>query len=190
MKLARIKRILPLLLLGSVACFAQEAGGGEGESLGMWTWINFAILAVGILYLLAKNLPPFFRARSESIRKEISEAQKAKQESDRKAAEIDKRVAGLGADIASFRRQSREEMEREGERIRQETASHIRKVNDQAQMEIESAGKTARREVRLYAADLALDLATQRIRGRLDAGSEGALIDNFVEDLKRQESRN
>jgi F0F1-type ATP synthase membrane subunit b/b' len=184
-----MKRLLVLLLFTAGLCFGQEPTGSE-ESLGVWRWVNFAILAAGIGYLLVKNLPPFFQARTSLIQKEISEAQKAKQDSDQRAAAIDRRVSGLAAEIEAFRVQSRAEMEREGERIRQETAAHIQKINDQAQIEIESAGKTARREVRLYAANLALDLAGQRIRAKLDAGAEAGLIDNFIGDLKRQESKN
>jgi F-type H+-transporting ATPase subunit b len=99
-------------------------------------------------------------------------------------------MSALGTEIESFRVQSRLEMEKEGERIRDETAAHIRKVEQQAAMEIESAGKTARRELRTYAADLALNLAEQRIQARLNASTEAALVENFVADLKRQESKN
>jgi F0F1-type ATP synthase membrane subunit b/b' len=189
-----MKRLVSFLfaaLCTAAVCFGQEQGGeAGGDSLVMWRWVNFAILAAGLGYLVAKYLPGFFESRGSAIQKDISEAQKAKQDSDQRAAAIDKRVSGLGAEIEAFRVQSRAEMEREGERIRQETAVHIRKINDQAQIEIESAGKAARREVRLYAANLALDLAAQRIRARLDAGTEAGLIDNFIGDLKRQESKN
>ena len=185
-----MKRLLPLFLLASVVCFAQEKGGASDDSLDFWKWANFAVLAIGLGYLLFKNLPPFFSARSSSIQKEIAEAQKLKQESEQRSAAILKRVSSLGADIEAFRVQSRAEMEREGERIREEAAAHIRKLNDQAQSEIESAGKTARRELRAYAADLALELAAQRIHGRLNAATEATLVDGFVGDLKRQESKN
>ncbi len=179
-----------LFLFTAAACFAQEQGGGEADSLGTWRWVNFVILAAGIVYLLVRYLPPFFRSRTEAIQKEITEAQQAKRESDRRAAAIDNRVSGLAAEIEALRVQSRAEMEREGERIRRETAAQIRKINDQAQVEIESAGKTAQREVRLYAANLALDLAAQRIRARLDASTEAALLENFIGDLKGRESNN
>jgi F-type H+-transporting ATPase subunit b len=182
---------LAVFLLTAAACLAQEQRGGEsGDSLGTWRWVNFAILAVGIVYLLIKYLPPFFRSRTEAIQKEITEAQQAKRESDQRAAAIDQRVSGLAAEIESLRTQSHDEMEREGERIREETAAQIRKINDQAQVEIESAGKSVRREVRLYAANLALDLAAQRIRARLDDSTEAGLLDNFIGDLKRRESNN
>jgi F0F1-type ATP synthase membrane subunit b/b' len=44
--------------------------------------------------------------------------------------------------------------------------------------------------LKTYAAQLALELAEQRIRGRLDPSTEAGLIDRFVGDLKRQGSRN
>ena len=185
-----MRRLVPLFLLACTVCFAQEKGGESGDALGMWRWVNFAILAAGIGYLLAKNLPTFFSSRTSAIQKEIAEAQRLKQESEQRSAAILRRVSSLSADIEAFRVQSRAEMEREGQRIREEAAAHIRKLNDQAQMEIESAGKTARRELRAYAADLALDLAAQRIRARLDVGTEAGLVDRFVGDLKRQESKN
>ena len=185
------KSVLLPFIFAAATCFGQEQGGeAGGESLGIWRWINFAILAAGIGYLLVKNLPPFFHSRTSLIQKEISEAQQAKRESDERAAAIDKRVSGLGAEIEAFRVQARAEMEREGERIRQETEAQIRKINDQAKIQIESASKAALREVRVYAAELALDLAAQRIRARLDEAADAGLVGNFIDDLKRQESKN
>jgi F-type H+-transporting ATPase subunit b len=182
--------LLGAFLLGSGVCFAQEKGGESSEPAAVWKVLNFAILAAGLGYLAAKYLPPFFQTRSSSIQKEITDAQKLKRDSEQRAEAIMKRVSSLAADIEAFRVQSRAEMEREGERIREQAAAHIRKLKEQAQGEIESAGKTARRELRVYAADLALDLAGQRIRARLDVATEAGLVDRFVGDLKRQESSN
>ncbi len=186
-----MNRLIALSFVAAATCFGQETQGQAAENSNeAWRWVNFVILAAGLIYLLIKSLPPFFQARSESIRKDIAEAQKLKQESDLRAAEIDKKVAGLGAEIVAFRKQSIEEMQREGDRIRQDTAAQIQKIDDQAQVEIESASKAARRELRLYASNLSLDLAAKRVRERMDANSEAALIDNFIGDLKGQESKN
>jgi F-type H+-transporting ATPase subunit b len=185
-----LRRLLPLFFFACTLCLAQEKGGESGEDLGLWRWVNFGILAVGLGYLLVKNLPPFFSSRTSAIQKEITESQKLKRESEERSAAILKRVSNLGAEIEAFRVQSRAEMEREGQRIREDAAAHMQKLNEQAQTEIESAGKTARRELRAYAADLALDLAGQRIRTRLDTDTEAVLVDRFVGDLKSQESKN
>ena len=44
------------------------------------------------------------------------------------------------------------------------TAAQIKKVEEQAAGEIEAAGKTARRELKEYAAELAIGLAEERVR--------------------------
>jgi F-type H+-transporting ATPase subunit b len=186
-----MKRLLIIFIFASAVCFGQEqSGGAAADSLALWRWVNFAILAAGLGYLMAKYLPPFFAASDAAIQKDIAEARQAKQDSDQRAASIDQHVSRLGAEIEAFRVQAHQEMEREGQPIREETATHIRKINAQAQVEIESASKAARREVRLYAANLALDLAAQRVRARLDANAETTLVDNFLGDLRHRETTN
>jgi F0F1-type ATP synthase membrane subunit b/b' len=66
----------------------------------------------------------------------------------------------------------------------------MKRLESQAAVEIESAGKVATRELKQHAADLALKLAEERIRTRMDSNSEAALIDNFVAELGRQGSKN
>ena len=190
-----MKRLLLALLVAAAVAFAQEhAGSGGGaaaaEPSAIWKWLNFAILAGGLGYLMAKTLPAFFKSRTADIQKGIREARDIKLEAERLSNQMDARMSALGSDIEEFRTRAHTEMEQEGERIRQATASQIRKLEQQAEQEIEAAGKTARRELRAYAADLALDLAEQRIRARLDPGAEATLVDNFVADLKQRESKN
>lgn len=196
-----MKRILlaMMLLFGALNVFAQEKPAQEKEKVEepiskdemlVWKWANFVILAAGAGYLLGKHLPAFFKSRSADIQKDITEAQAAKQAAEKRAAEMDARLSTLGADIEKFRAQSKIEMEQEGTRIRQETAHQIEKLQKQAEQEIESAGNLATRELREYAAKLALDLAEQRIRTRLDAGTEAGLVDDFTKDLQQQGSKN
>ena len=174
-----MKRLAPVLFLFAVALKAEEPGG---ENM-TWKWANFAILAVGVGYAVAKLLPPLFRSRTAEIQKGISEAQQIKRDAEKRAADMDARLHSLGAEIENFRTQARAEMEQEAARIREETARQIAKMRDQAQAEIETAGKVASRELQAYAARLSLDLAEQRIRARLNPAAENALVDGFVSDL-------
>jgi F-type H+-transporting ATPase subunit b len=186
-------RLLLLFCLAAAICFAQEQAGGsagEGEFGGIWKWLNFLILAGGLGYLMAKYLPAYFRSRTEAIEKGIAEAQKLKLDAERRAADMEKRMGALETEVDAFRAEAHDEMELEGERIRRETAAQIRKLEQQAEVEIEAAGKAAQRELRAYAADLAMDLAEKRIQARLDDQTRAGLVENFVGDLKRQESKN
>ena len=184
-----------LILCCALSMFAQgpEGQGHEGkegaekaEPSMTLKWANFALLAIGLGYLVAKTLPPVFQARNEEIRKGISEAQALKKDAEKRAAEVDARMRTLGNEIERLRAESKVEMQQEGERIRQETARQIARHESQAQLEIESTVKLARRELKTFAAQLALDLAEQRVRAKLDATAENGLFDAFVQDLQLQ----
>ena len=185
------------LLFGTTVGYAQESAAQKLEEKEetsdkwiAWRWANFGLLAIGIGYLLRKNMPPFFQARTTDIQKDITDAQATKQAAEKRAAEMDARLNALGADIEKFRAQAKIEMEQEAARIRQETAHQIEKLQKQAEQEIESAGNLATRALSAYAAKLALDLAEQRIRTRLDASTEAGLVDDFTKDLQQQGSKN
>ncbi|MCU1335174.1 MAG: H+-transporting two-sector ATPase, subunit [Bryobacterales bacterium] len=192
-----MKRLLLVPVFAIATLLAQEPAehkAGETaehsqEPAAIWKWANFAILAAGLGYLMAKNLPPVFTSRTKEIQKGISEAQQMKLDAERRAAEMDARLKALGADIERFRDQSAAEMQQEGDRIARETAAQLKKIEEHAAVEIESAGKTARRQLKEYAAELALGLAEERLRSRLDSATEAALVDDFVRDLERQGSK-
>lgn len=188
----RLLLVLTLAVAGAALLEAQEKSEAhEKPELAIgWKWANFAILAVGLGYLGRKNLPEFFQSRTAEIQQGIAEAQKVKQEAEKRAAAVDARMATLGAEIEQFRAQSKTEMQQEGERIGQETAQQISRMEVQAKQEIEFAGKLATRDLKNYAARLAMDLAEQRVRARLDASNGQLLVDGFIQDLARQESKN
>ena len=178
-----------VLAIFSAATLAAADAPAPAELSPIWRWANFLILAGVLAYLMAKMLPPLFASRSTEIRKGISEAQQMKQDAEKRSAEMDARLNALGADIEKFRTQSTAEMQQEGERISRETAAQIKKIEQQAAVELESVGKTARRQLKEYAAELALGMAEERLRARIDGAAESALVDGFVSDLTRQTSQ-
>ena len=182
--------LVGVLLLAASTFLAAQDRKESSEPSAAWKWANFAILAVLLGYGIGKALPPIFKSRTEEIQKGIAEAQAIKADADRRAAEVEARTNALGADIERFRAQAKTEMQQEGERIRQETAAQMARLEQKASQEVEAAGSTARRELKAYAAKLALDLAEQSVRARLDANTEQALVDTFIHDLGRRETKN
>ncbi|MFM2125247.1 MAG: hypothetical protein RL328_1698 [Acidobacteriota bacterium] len=196
-----MKRILLLTLLaaGTTLYAQEEHAGHEGaaeekkgeiEVSDTLKWANFAMLAVGLGIVLMKTLPKAFADRTAGIQKDIKEAQALKADAERRAAEVEKKVAALSNDIENFRSQAAKEMAAEGDRIRQETAAQIARVEQQASLEIETAAKVARRELRQYSSELALKLAEERVKAKLDGATASGLVDGFVADLGQQGSKN
>jgi F-type H+-transporting ATPase subunit b len=190
-----MKRLLLIPIFAMATLVAQEPAEHKAETqqseepAAIWRWANFLILAAGVVFLMNKHLPGHFASNKKEIQKGISEAQQMKMDAERRSAEMDARLNALGADIEKFRTQSAAEMQQEGDRISRDTAAQIKKIEQQAAVELESVGKTARRQLKEYAAELALGLAEERLRARIDATAESLLVDDFVRDLEHQASQ-
>ena len=185
-----MRRAILLLAMSACLAFAQESGAAEPDPMLKWKWINFAIL-VGVLgYLIGKKAPAFFAGRSADIQRDIREATRQRDEAEQRAAEMERRMATLGDEIEQLRRGAKEQMANESERIRQETAQHIARVQHSAEQDISAAAKHATQELKAYSASLAIDLAEQRIRARMTGDTQNNLVDRFVGGLGAKETRN
>jgi F-type H+-transporting ATPase subunit b len=161
----------------------EHGGGGEHAGLEGWKWANFAILAIGLGYLINKNAGPFFAARSRQISQDMVESQEARRQAEARAAEVDRRLAALDTEIAALRAESQRQIQAEGERLSRHTVAEIAKIRANAEQEIASAGKAARTELKRYSAELAIGLAAQRLRARITPDTQQALVRGFVRDL-------
>jgi len=183
-----VKRMVVLLVLLWVPALvlASEEGGHGAPSMTGWKWANFALLAGGLGYLIAKKAPAFFQGRTAEIQKGIADAAKLKADADARAAAIEKKMAELGAEIEALRAGARKESEAESERLREETARQFAKIQAQAEREIASAAKAARMELKTEAAELAIGLAEKQLLGRITAQAGRGLVADFVKDLENQ----
>ncbi len=130
-------------------------------------WANFAILAIGLGYLVKKYGGPFFAARSERIQREIVEAAKVRQDAEARSAEVDRRLANLQADLAALRAESRKELESLERHTTSKASAEIARIQSNAEQEIAAAGKAARLELKRYSAELAVHLAGEKIQARM-----------------------
>lgn len=143
--------------------------------------LNFAILA-GLIVMISKSkLPAMFRTRTDTIQRGIKEAKKASEDANRRLADIESRLARLDTEVADMRASADADSKTEEERIRQTTEFEKKKIVEGAEAEIGAAAKLARRELKAYAAELAVSLAEKRIH--IDTETDRALVDNFVSQL-------
>jgi F0F1-type ATP synthase membrane subunit b/b' len=161
----------------------KEEGFAEKHELGL-KWANFLILAGLLGYFIGKNAGPFFAARSAGIRQDMDESLRQREQAEAKAADVDRRLADLGEDIAALRGHSEAEAQAETERMAKQTAAEIGKIQAHAEREIASAGKAARMALKRYSAELAMGLAEQKVRARMTPDTEDSLVQGFVRNLK------
>jgi F-type H+-transporting ATPase subunit b len=188
-----LSRATLVILLGlAVACCAlpqetpassEKTEAGQGDSMIWWKWANFAILAVGLGYLIGKNVPPLFRKQSDDIQGALAEAARIKQEAAAYAAGVEARLANLQREIAKLREDAHADMAAEGDRIRKETEHHLERIREQSVQEVELMTRGAKAELRKYAAELAIGLAEERIRARMNPATQDKLVSGFLQDL-------
>jgi F-type H+-transporting ATPase subunit b len=180
---------LPAAALAAEPAKKEAEAGGEGN-LKIWEWANFLILVGGLGYLIRKHAGPFYAARAAGIGKDLVESERVAKDAEARAAEVDRRLASLDTDIAALRAESQKEAASEIERYAQQTAAEIAKIGANGEQEIRAAQKTARLDLQRYAAQLAVDLAEQKVRARMDAGTEDRLVGSFVRDLQPPAGKN
>jgi F-type H+-transporting ATPase subunit b len=162
---------------------AAKSEAGQGDPMIGWEWANFAILALGLGYLIVKHVPPLFRKQSDEIQKALVESAKIKEEAAAYAASVEARLADLQSEIQRLRENAHAEMNAESERIRRDSEHHVQRIREQSAQEIELMTRAAKAELQKYAAELAIGLAEERIRFRMNPETQDQLAYGFLHDL-------
>ncbi len=173
--------------LSALALFAQETPQetAQLDRVGPWKLINTAIFVALLAWFLAKNAPKFFNARSADIQKAIKDATGLKIDADFRYSEIDRKMATLSDEVNKLREQAKVEMEREHQRIRQQTEAERKHIDRNAANEIEALRNEAARRVQQHTALIALGLAERRLQDRFAQGEPDNLVHDFVELVER-----
>ena len=165
----------------------EHAAGEESEgNLEIWKWANFLMLAGVLGWMIAKHAPAFFQSRTEEIQKGIAEATRLKEEAEARAAKMEMQMASLTSEIEHLRADAKVEMAKETERIRQEAEQHMARLQAHGEQEIAAIATHAQKDLKAYTAALAVQLAAERIRGRMSGDAQNSLFDGFLRQLDRK----
>jgi F0F1-type ATP synthase membrane subunit b/b' len=149
-----------------------------------WKFLNlFIFIVLLILALRWMGLGEAFRARRESIQRDLMRAQEERNAALAKLEEVEARLSRLDSEVTNIRTQSAKEAADERERIRVATEAEIEKLREQSRREIESAGKAARQDLREFTAEQSVRLAEEIIRHDMRAEDDARLINLEIEEL-------
>ena len=178
--------VCSVILLSAVAAHAAEEGAASSPAAptAMFKWINFVIVALALIWVFGKRLPPFFRSNAEKISSAITTATAAKAEADRQLKVAEQRLASLAQEVRGLREQAQKDAAAEAERIRALAKLDAEKIAVAAKAEIAAAERAARIELKALAAKLAVDGAESLLAKQLTPQSQEALIAGFVNTLQ------
>jgi len=177
--------VLVFLFTALSAHAADEGGSSTTERANeIFKWINFAIVAGLLAWVFLKLTPPFFRRNAETISSAITKATAAKAEAERQLREAEGKLARLQQEVAQLRATAERESAAEAERLRAITQSDVKKVGLAAKAEIEAAERAARLELKVIAANLAVDGAESLLAKELTPKAQESLLSAFVKSLE------
>ena len=165
----------------SVRWIAKQTGLSPLAAYWIFTIFNFAVIAIVIGRYAVKHLPGMFRNRSASIKQSMEDARKASDEANRRLGEIESKLSRLDVDIAAIRAEAEAVNKAEEARMQASIEEERKKIVLGSQQEIEAAAAQARRELKVYAADLAVSLAEKKIN--VDEATDKTLVRSFTEHI-------
>jgi len=153
--------------------------------LEVWKFLNLAIFTGAGIYVLRKPISQALSSRREAIQQELITAQQEREQAHARVAEADTMLSHLDDDVRRVEEQAREEAKSERQRIETSTEREIEKLKQQAQREVETAGKLARKELRQFLAEKSVQMARESIRTQLRPEDDAALIRESIGELRR-----
>ncbi|KAA6460908.1 ATP synthase F0 subunit B [Acidobacteria bacterium AB60] len=146
----------------------------------LFEWINFAIVALAIVIPIGRFLPKVFRKRSETLRQNLENARKTTADANARLSAVEAQLSRLDEEIGKIRAQVEQESQQDEARIKATIEEERARIVAAAEQEIAVAAAQARRGLRHFAADLAIEQAAQQLT--LTPETDRALIQDFVRE--------
>jgi F-type H+-transporting ATPase subunit b len=153
--------------------------------LEVWKFLNLAIFLAAGIYILRRPISEALGARREAIKQELVQAQEEKARAEAKIAEADSLLSRLDADVRAIEQQAAQEAEAERQRLAAATQREIGKLKQQAEREMETADKLARKALREFFAKRSVEYAREDVRSRMRPEDDHHLIEESIGELRR-----
>ena len=150
----------------------------------LFEYLNFAILAGAVLFALRKYLSKTFRANREDIQHRLADARTATEQAHERLASIEQRLSRLDEEIATISQQAEKDSLEDEARIKASIETERQRIVEAVSRDIASASSAAQRDLKRFAAGLAVDRAAQRIA--LTEDDDRALLQEFSQSLGQQ----
>jgi len=173
-------------LLGMVApAAASSEGGGGGLGDLLWPVVNLLILIAALVYFGRRPIQDFFASRQDRIRGDLDAAANALAEAEARHTEWQRKLTRLDAEMDRIRKQARERAEAERKHILAEASATAERIRRDARSAVDQELRRAREELRREVAELAVELAADTLRTRVDDTDRSRLVDDFIETIER-----
>ena len=152
----------------------------DAAAMVFWA-LNAILLFVVVGYFLVTGLPKAFRSRRQQLERELVQARTSTEQAHERLRVVEERLGRLDGEIDAIRAQAEHDSVHDEARIKEGLEQEKQKIVASAESEIAAAGGAAERSLRSFAAELAVNRATARLR--LTEDDDRSLIREFAAGL-------
>jgi F-type H+-transporting ATPase subunit b len=183
--------ICAALMLAALALLPAEVlAAAEGEHEGILPTVaklfNFGVLVGVLVYFLRTPIADYLRTRSTQIREGLVTAAEMRKTATAQLEEITRRLAALPAELEALKKRGAEDTVAEEARIAATAKAERARLLEQTRREIDMRLRIARRELTEHAADLAVQVAEDRIRRTITPDDQLRLLDRYATQLGKE----
>jgi len=171
-------------LVPSFALASGDAHGGGSQLIDLgWRVLNFIVFAAILYFAAAKPIKNFLNGRIEGIRKDLSDAEKGKEDAEKKLKDYMDRLASLEGEIQEIQDTLKKEGEVERDRIIEAANEAAEKIKQQAVFSANQEMKRAVASIREEVADAAVSLAEKMLVKDLKKDDQKKLVNEYLQGL-------
>jgi F-type H+-transporting ATPase subunit b len=146
-------------------------------------FVNFVLL-VGVLgYFLRAPLAGYLSGRIAKVREDLVTAAQTRETASRQLAEIDAKLKALPGELEALKRRGADDIVAERARIEEAAEVERQRLLEHTRREIEMRMRIARRELLELTANLAVGVATERIKGSITPDDQARMVDRYAAQL-------
>jgi F-type H+-transporting ATPase subunit b len=162
---------------------AHETPHDEGWMPMVAKFVNFVLL-VGVLgYFLRAPLAGYLSGRIAKVREDLVTAAQTRETASRQLAEIDAKLKALPGELEALKRRGADDIVAERARIEEAAEVERQRLLEHTRREIEMRMRIARRELLELTANLAVGVATERIKGSITPDDQARMVDRYAAQL-------
>jgi F-type H+-transporting ATPase subunit b len=181
-----ISRALLLMLASGLISSVAVASGGEHENDSevvkemLYQLANLLLLLGVLFYVGRKPITAFFASRRASIQSELSQAAELLTEAEHRNAELQRRLVDLSSEVEEIKENASRRAEEEAERILADARASADRIRHDASAAVDHELRRARTQLREEAANLALEIAADKLRNQVGDSDRDRLVDEFI----------
>jgi F-type H+-transporting ATPase subunit b len=181
---------IAITLLLAAAPALAAGGGGYGFPWATWgvSIFNLVVFLGIIVYFGGGKIQDHFQNRRESLVENLDAAKRLREEAEQKLAEYQGRLDSLEDERKELLDQYHEQGEAEKARLVEEAKASVEKMRRDAELIIQAETRRAIATLEKQAVDLAIGMASDKLKDAIDDGIDGQLVDRYVSDVRKIEA--